>query len=241
MDSCVPSVHWSPRAKILRVTGTARMQTRPLPAPARIAESFPAIQELAIYLKMPIWTCDLETTGIGKHTLVGLVEFASLQVAPDGVATTFSTLVNPELPIHWSASKVHGLYESHVRDAPTFPCLVAGLRKGFATTLVSGFNSKRYDVRVLQGNADRYGLLPLPAPFQLDVRDIWTKLHGQKGNLAVAAQAYEVTPGTAHRAPGDVLTTARLLEAILAKHGLDVLQPMLAKTNPNTHCALANL
>lgn len=200
---------------------------RPLPLPVQLAERFPAIGELAAALNCPVYIIDTESTGFGKHSAVGLVEYASIFIPPAGMASAFSTLINPEVPIQWGASKVHGIYARDVRRAPTFPLLAPSLRRGLGSTLVSGFNSRVYDVKVINGNAERYDLAAIEAPRQLDVRDIWTGLHGQKGKLEEAAHAYQVTPGPAHRAHGDVLTTARLLEAILTEHGLGVVDQYL--------------
>lgn len=192
-----------------------------LPQPVGITERFPAVEKLAAKLNLPVWVLDLETTGFGAHTSLGIVEFASIQVPPNGQATGFSTLINPEVPIHWAASKVHGINEHAVKGAPTFPRIVSGLRKGFHTTLVCGFNSRRYDLKVIEGNAVRYEIEPLTALNQLDVRDMWIGLHGNKGTLSLAASTYQVAEGTAHRAHGDVLTTVRLLNALISEHGLD--------------------
>lgn len=198
-----------------------------LPAPTRIYERFPAVEGLAALLNLPIWVLDLESTGFGAHNTLGIVEFASIQVPPNGQITAFSTLVNPEAPIHWAATKVHGIDSWAVKDAPTFPVLSTGLRRGLATTLVCGFNSRAYDLKVIQGNAERYGLDPLRALNHLDVRDLWIALHGKKGTLEQAAAKYEILAGQAHRAHGDVLTTTRLLNAILSKVGPEFVQQYL--------------
>ncbi|HBO5517513.1 TPA: 3'-5' exonuclease [Pseudomonas aeruginosa] len=209
-----------------------------LPTPTRLAERFPAVEGLAALLNLPIWVIDLESTGFGAHNTLGIVEFASIQVPPDGQATAFSTLINPEAPIHWAATKVHGIDEWAVKDAPCFPVLSTGLRRGLRTTLVCGFNSRVYDLKVIQGNAERYGLDPLIALNQLDVRDLWVGLHGKKGTLEQAAAKYEVQAGQAHRAHGDVLTTARLLNAILTKVGLEFVRQYLIMDGLGDTCSL---
>ncbi|EMG2118524.1 hypothetical protein IPC1147_34195 [Pseudomonas aeruginosa] len=204
------------------------MSINELPSPKPLVERFVEIEHLAAGLGFPIYLVDLETTGFGQHTNVGLVEFASIFVPPAGHTTAFTTLVNPGLPIHWGASKVHGIFEEDIRDAPTFPRLAPPIRQGLKSTLVSGYNSRIFDTKLLQGNAERYGLSPIEAPVQLDVRDIWIALHGRKGKLEDAARYYQVQPGPAHRAHGDVLTTARVLNAMLIEHGHDTVRGSIA-------------
>ncbi len=221
------SIKLTDHSKTLRHSQARMNIAQPLPMPVQLAESFQFIGQLAAALNRPVYIIDVESTGFGKHSAIGLVEYASIFIPPSGVATAFSTLINPEVPIQWGASKVHGIHAKDVRKAPTFPRLAPSLRRGLVSTLVSGFNSRVYDVKVINGNAERYDLEPIEAPRQLDVRDIWTGLHGQKGKLDEAASTYRVTPGPAHRAHGDVLTTARLLEAILTEHGLGVVDKYL--------------
>ncbi|HHK4524513.1 TPA: exonuclease domain-containing protein [Pseudomonas aeruginosa] len=209
-----------------------------LPTPTKVAEHFPAIAELAALINLPVWVIDLESTGFGAHRSLGIVEFASIHIPPDGQSTAFSTLIDPEVPIHWAATKVHGIDEPAVRGAPTFLGIANGLRRGLSTTLVCGFNSRPYDLKVIQGNAERYGLDPLIAVNQLDVRDIWVGLHGKKGTLGQAADKYQVQSGPAHRAHGDVLTTARLLDAILTRMGPEFARQYLTRTEPEETCIL---
>ena len=193
-----------------------------LPASVPVNEFFPLLTRLAQELKSPIFVLDCETTGISQTENIGLVEYAALSISMSGAVSMFSTLVCPEIQIQPGASKVHGISASDVADAPRFPSIYDPVTKAFTTGLVVGFNSRTYDVPVLCANMARYQLPIMNARGQLDVRDMWAQLQGPKGKLAELAAHYNVEPGKAHRAAGDVITTARILETMLWKHGSDL-------------------
>lgn len=182
---------------------------------------YPLIGKVATQIGRPICILDTETTGFSSAE-VGLVELAYITVHPNGSSNSFEALVNPGMPIPWFATKVHGIKNSDVSTAPGFRALTPMIDDLFIKNVIAGFNSRAYDVPVLQKNYARYNVdFKIPKQ-QLDVRDIWFKLSKMRsGTLLAVASAYSVTPGYAHRAMGDVLTTTRLLESMVKKHGAD--------------------
>lgn len=184
---------------------------------------------LARTIGMPLCILDTETTGLLCDPVVGLVEFAFIKVNPDGSHSRGSTLLHPGIPIPWQASKVHGITDSTIANEKPFPAIFPQVKSFFSDCVICGFNSREYDVPVLQSNAVRYQLEALTAHHQLDVRDVWiAHAKSQRGNLSVVAGHYGVNPGTAHRAAGDVDTTVSILRAMVQQHGADfVLQSYL--------------
>ena len=177
---------------------------------------------LARTIGKPLCILDTETTGLLRDPVVGLVEFASLTIFPDGTHARDSLLLNPGIPIPWQASRVHGLIDEDVANEKRFPEIYAKVQSIFNDCIVCGFNSREYDVPVLQSNANRYQLGALNALNQLDVRDVWiAHSRAQRGKLSVVAEYYGVQPGTAHRAGGDVETTVGVLRAMVQQHGAD--------------------
>ena len=51
---------------------------------------------------------DLESTGLGTNT-AEIVQIAALAVEGTGRAETFNQFILPRVPIHWGATKVHGM------------------------------------------------------------------------------------------------------------------------------------
>lgn len=194
-------------------------------APRTPAVRFPGICRLAHRLGRPIAILDLETTGLPGSAPVAVVEIATLTIEPTGQATGWSSLVNPGLPIPADAVAVHGITDEDVRTAPGLSAQLDRLKALFAYCAITGFNAIEYDVPVLLAAAEREavssGGVSLAAPQrQLDVRYAWSHLcGGQRRSLAAAAAAFGVRPGTAHRAAGDVETTAGVLEAMIERYG----------------------
>lgn len=167
---------------------------------------------------------DTETTGLPskKGNPAGLVEFAAIVIHPTGEYGEVSTLINPEMTIPRAATDVHGITESMVADAPTFEAISDFVRKSFGEAVVSGYNTKRFDVPVLLANMSRYGREIPPPVHQMDVRYAWTVLRKtQKGTLTEVAAHYSVSVANAHRALDDVVTTALVLERMIFSHGLE--------------------
>ena len=67
----------------------------------------------------PFTVFDLETTGMSA-VRDRIVEIGAVRVEIDGTLSRFETLVNPGMPIPWQVSKVHGIDDSMVADAPKF-------------------------------------------------------------------------------------------------------------------------
>ena len=60
---------------------------------------------------------DIETTGLSPYK-DGIVELSALKVIGGQVQEEFSTLVNPGRPISYAASRVNGITDEMVEDAP---------------------------------------------------------------------------------------------------------------------------
>ena len=70
-------------------------------------------------LERPIVFFDLEATG-ANAAKDRIVEISALKIHPDGREETWTTRVNPEMPIAPGASEVNGIYDKDVADKPTF-------------------------------------------------------------------------------------------------------------------------
>lgn len=98
---------------------------------------------------------DLETTGTDPQKCE-IVQIAC-KVLEAGVAYedafTYSTLVKPLKPIPSDSTKVHGISDSDVKDAPTFQEIAEKIGEIFsADALIAGYNNSQYDDLIL----DRY-------------------------------------------------------------------------------------
>lgn len=109
-----------------------------------------------INLDRPLVFFDLETTGpeIGTDRIV---QFAAVKLLSDGTRRLWQTLVNPEMPIPLGATKVHGLTDEMVKDAPTFGRLASRLYAALEGADLGGYNARRFDVPFLIHEFKRVG------------------------------------------------------------------------------------
>ena len=74
---------------------------------------------MKLNLKKPIAFFDLETTGV-DISKDRIVEIAIVKVNPNQSTETKTMRINPTIPIPKDASKIHGIYDEDLKDAPTF-------------------------------------------------------------------------------------------------------------------------
>lgn len=187
-------------------------------------KAFTLTARLAKQIGRPICILDLETTGFPNPAAPpGIVEIGYAIVNADGEVKVGGSLIHPGMPIPWQATKVHGIHDRDVISAHGFDQIAPFVTRLFDECVIVGFNSREFDGRVLAQNLARYGVKHGGARWELDVRDVWrAQQRTDFGKLAAVAAHYNVDAGEAHRAVGDVITTARILDAMLFRHGADV-------------------
>jgi DNA polymerase-3 subunit epsilon len=109
-----------------------------------------------INLDRPLVFFDLETTGpeIGTDRIV---QFAAVKLLSDSTRRQWQTLVNPKMPIPLGATKVHGLTDEMVKDAPTFDRIASRLYAALEGADLGGYNARRFDVPFLIHEFKRVG------------------------------------------------------------------------------------
>lgn len=151
---------------------------------------------------------DTETTGLGDDAEVVQV----VVVRPDGTPV-FDSLFRPTVPIQWDATKVHGIDDAKVADAPRFAERYDSLVNvigGYETELLA-YNAA-FDRRMLRQTCERYGL-PLAAlyvPWQC-VMERYAACVGEWSTLHQSYR-FQPLPGGDHTALGDCRATLALLQ-----------------------------
>lgn len=109
---------------------------------------------MKLNLEKPLAFFDLETTGTNVAS-DRIVEIAILKVMPDGRIEKRPEkdgerfLINPEMSIPIESSVIHGIYDHHVKGAPTFAEIADKLFKFLFDCDLAGFNSNKFDVPIL--------------------------------------------------------------------------------------------
>lgn len=172
---------------------------------------------MELNLKRPIVFLDLETTG----TNVGadrIVEIALLKVFPNGSKDSRTYKINPTIPIPEETSKIHGIYDKDVKDAPTFKDLSAEINTFLGGSDLAGYNSNKFDIPLLIEEFTRCDIhFDLISRKLIDVQNIFHKM--EQRTLAAAYKFYcNKDLVNAHSAEADTLATFEVMLAQLEKY-----------------------
>ncbi|MFC4158154.1 3'-5' exonuclease family protein [Chitinimonas lacunae] len=166
---------------------------------------------MSLLFSQPFVFVDLETTGANasrdRITEIGVVEWR------DGQVEEWSTLVNPGVPIPPFISRLTGISDEMVIDAPSFTSIAEAVHERLAGRVFVAHNA-RFDYGFLKNEFKRVGL-----PFRARVictvklsRRLFPEEYKHNLDAVVARHQLEAA-GDRHRA----LTDARLIERFMAQ------------------------
>lgn len=161
----------------------------------------------------PICVLDLETTGL---TAGGdrVVELSLVRMEPhQEPVLILDTLVNPRR--HVTATEIHGITDTDVADAPTFPMVAGDLVRAMAGSVVAAYNVY-FDMRFLDFELGAAGIAREPPYFCLMYLRPMLGL-GKKCPLGDACRCHNVQLADAHRSGVDALASAHLMMVYLAE------------------------
>lgn len=179
---------------------------------------------------------DVETSTFMGDPRFAIIEIAMLHINHKGQLGWTTSLVNPERPIAPSASQKTGIYAEDVAKADNWSKAWAEALHHIADKhLVIGFNCVDSACPAVQDQNLRYGFDAVVFNDVIDVRALWQVLQkGKKGSLGDVAAYYAVPFDEAHRAQADVVTTAKILDKMVAAHGVNILSHPQRNWSPKT-------
>ena len=168
-------------------------------------------------LKRPIIFLDLETTGTTPLS-DRIVELALVKLHPEGRRETYHTLVNPQIPIPETASRIHGISDEDVRGKPSFRDVAPSVLDFLRGSDLGGFNIIRFDLPLLVEEFKRAGISWDPS--EEAVLDAQVIFHKKEPRTLEAAVRYYCNRGHegAHSAMADVEATIEVLEGQLSRY-----------------------
>lgn len=170
----------------------------------------------------------LDTKTTGSRSRAEIVDIAILDVKGEIV---FSSLVKPTLQIPASATKIHGITNEMVKNAPTWDQIHHQIYKILSNRMVIVYNAK-FDLRLLNQTAAKYEGFSRLSNI-CDARcamvlfsEYYGKWNDQSGawrwqSLATATNFFELDQADAHRALGD----ARMTWEVVRHIAYDPLKP----------------
>lgn len=172
-----------------------------------------------LLLTRPLAFFDVETTGLNIAT-DRIVEISILKIfPPDGGRKESKTiLIHPTIPIPKEATKIHGISDRDVADAPTFKDCAKELLDFFGDSDLAGYNCNYFDIPLLMEEFLRTGIdFEMKDRKMVDVQGIFHKK--EERTLSAAYKFYcGKSLENAHNAESDINATAEILEAQLEKY-----------------------
>ncbi len=172
---------------------------------------------MQINLTKPIIFLDIEATGL-TIGLDRIVEICLLKVNIDNSTEILTKRINPEMPIPEKVSKIHGIYEKDILNAPTFKQVAAELIKFIGNCDFAGYNSNKFDMPMLAEEFLRVETdFDLKGRRLIDVQNIFHFMEPR--NLSAAYKFYcNKTIENAHSAEADVMATFNVFKAQLERY-----------------------
>jgi len=159
---------------------------------------------------------DTETTGLDAQR-DRVIDIGAVRLGPDlAVCDRFVTLVDPGVPIPLFITRLVGIADADVRDAPAFPAAFASLREFAGDAVLVGHNAG-FDRDHLAAGARRAGLPPLTNPW-FDTLEAALLLYPELDRHALTILAAEFgIARQAHRALPDAETAADVVKRLCAR------------------------
>ena len=97
---------------------------------------------------------DLETTGLSPET-DEIIEISGIKVRKGNVIEKFTTLVNPGRPIPYSATRINGITDEMVENAPLLKHALNDFLTFIGNDILVGHNIHNFDLNFLRNGAHR--------------------------------------------------------------------------------------
>lgn len=160
---------------------------------------------------------DLETTGISPN-YDEVIEISALKVKGGEVVDEFNTLVNPGRKIPFGATKVNGITNAMVAEAPAFSHVLAEFLDFAEGLVLVGHDIARFDMKFIWRDAEQY-FGEIPQNNYVDTLQVARK-HLPKmehHRLVDLAEHYGISSEGAHRALNDCYMNQKVYECMVAE------------------------
>lgn len=157
---------------------------------------------------------DLETTGISPKT-DEVIEISAVKVKQGTIVEEFTTLVNPGRRIPSGASRVNGITDEMVREAPPFSAVLPEFARFIGDFMLVGHNIAQFDMKFLYRDFSRF-LNQVPANDYLDTLLLARKKLPRLSHhrLTDLAEYYGIDIRGAHRALNDCRMNQQVYERL---------------------------
>lgn len=170
-----------------------------------------------LHLTRPLAFLDIEATGVSPRG-DRIVELAIIKLLPDGTRVARTWRINPEMPIPEESTRIHGITDEDVANAPTFSDLAPQIFEILEQCDIGGYNVARFDIPMLEEEFKRAGL-KLDTDHR-NVVDVQRIFHRKEPRDLEAAVRFFCNKDheDAHGAEADTAATIDVFEAQLERY-----------------------
>ncbi len=167
----------------------------------------------------PLVFLDIETTG-GTPLNSRVLEIGALRMENNTIVDTFSQLIQPEQQVPWWITKLTGITDEMVWDAPTFQGVASSLEL-FLSDAIFVAHNVNFDYGFIKAEFERIG-----GSFTMDrlctvklSRALYPKQ--KRHNLDSVIEAHNIQVESRHRALDDAKVMVEFFKKSLQEHGLN--------------------
>lgn len=147
-----------------------------------------------------------------------IVEISVLKVMPDGSTHSLTQRINPQIPIPYEVSLIHGIYDEDIKDSPSFSAFASELAEFLTDCDLAGYNSNKFDIPLLMEE-----FMNTETPFDLNNRyfvDVQNIFHQMEQRTLKAAYKFYCGKDleNAHSAEADTTATYEVLLSQLERY-----------------------
>lgn len=164
---------------------------------------------------------DIETTGLSPNKGGRIIEIGAIKLNGESKLDSFSTFINPEMPIPKSSTEIHGITDEMVKDAPTFHQVLKDFKKFIGDDIIVAHNAKFDWDRFLLHYFRLLGIYPKNKVVDTMVlaKVVLPASPNDSMKLEEVCERCNVELEGAHRALNDAMATADIF--IIAKRIID--------------------
>lgn len=167
---------------------------------------------------------DIETTG-SHHSNDCITEIGIVITDGTQILDTFETLINPKEKIGWYVSKLTGITDSMVADAPEFKEVAEKIYSLIENRIFVAHNVN-FDYNIVKGSLEKCGF-KMPTKRLCSLRLSRIIIPGyQSYGLGNITKSLGISLHNAHRAMGDAMATTHLFHLLYEKDTNEILQSL---------------
>lgn len=168
-------------------------------------------EQTPVTLSTPVVVLDIETTGLSPYRHA-ITEIAAMKLVDGQVVEQFHSLINPKQEIPLFITRLTGITNDMVKDAPAIEEVLPSLHEFLSGAIFVGHNVG-FDHKFL----DHYSRMYLNKPVTNELLctcKLARRLHPEQPSkrLTALCEAFSLVNEQAHRAMSDVHATVQLLQ-----------------------------